>query len=145
MVYPEPCKESTRRTLRGRLAVGQHPVPPVNIPIPTKPGPKMGGEFTNPPKWDPKTALTQSHFWLGSLSNLHLPKSVLRPRLTRQSTAKPLEQRGQRHALANEKRAVLLHHLFAFCSFLFKTGSGISFFAFSLMCRHQERDNLQRY
>ena len=30
------------------MAMGQKPVPPVNIPIPTKIGPKMGGEFTYP-------------------------------------------------------------------------------------------------
>ena len=30
------------------LAMGQNPVPPVNIPIPTKIGSKMGGEFTYP-------------------------------------------------------------------------------------------------
>ena len=35
--------------------MGQNPnlVPPVNIPIPTKIGSKMGGEFTYQPKWDP--------------------------------------------------------------------------------------------
>ena len=38
--------------------MGQNPVPPVNIPIPTKIGSKMGGEFTYQPKWDPKTVLT---------------------------------------------------------------------------------------
>ena len=31
----------------------QTPVPPVNIPIPTKIGSKMGGEFTYRPTWDP--------------------------------------------------------------------------------------------
>ena len=40
------------------MAMGQKPVPPVNIPIPTKIGSKMGGEFTYQPKWDPKTVLT---------------------------------------------------------------------------------------
>ena len=30
-----------------------NPVPPVNIPIPTKIGSKMGGEFTYQPKWNP--------------------------------------------------------------------------------------------
>ena len=30
----------------------------MNIPIPTKIGSKMGGEFTYQPKWDPKTVLT---------------------------------------------------------------------------------------
>ena len=44
------------RTFRARisftdLAMGQTPVPPVNIPIPTKIGSKMGGAPT--PKWDP--------------------------------------------------------------------------------------------
>ena len=33
------------------VAMGQNPVPPVNIPIPTKIGPKMGGAPT--PKWEP--------------------------------------------------------------------------------------------
>ena len=33
----------------------------MNIPIPTKIGSKMGGEFTYQPKWDPKTVLTHSH------------------------------------------------------------------------------------
>ena len=40
------------------MAMGQNPVPPVNIPIPTTIGSKMGGEFTYQPKWDPKTVLT---------------------------------------------------------------------------------------
>ena len=30
----------------------------------TKMGSKMGGEFTNPPKWDPKTVLTRSQMFL---------------------------------------------------------------------------------
>ena len=42
------------------LAMGQNPVPPVNIPIPTKIGPKMGGEFTYQPKWD-ALVLTHGH------------------------------------------------------------------------------------
>ena len=33
------------------MAMGQNPVPPVNIPIPTIIGSKMGGAPT--PKWDP--------------------------------------------------------------------------------------------
>ena len=33
-----------------KMAMGQKPVPPVNIPIPTKIGSKMGGAPT--PKWD---------------------------------------------------------------------------------------------
>ena len=44
------------------IAMGQNPVPPVNIPIPTKIPTKMGGEFTYQPKWDPKTALTPKPF-----------------------------------------------------------------------------------
>ena len=35
------------------MAMGQNPAPPVNIPIPTKIGSKMGGEFTYQPKCDP--------------------------------------------------------------------------------------------
>ena len=36
--------------------MGQHPNRArMNIPIPTKIGSKMGGEFTYQPKWDPKT------------------------------------------------------------------------------------------
>ena len=42
------------------LAMGQNPVPPVNIPIPTKIGSKMGGEFTYP-RMVP-LVLTHSHF-----------------------------------------------------------------------------------
>ena len=40
------------------MAMRQNPVPPVNIPIPTKISSKLGGEFTYQPKWDPKTVLT---------------------------------------------------------------------------------------
>ena len=39
-------------------------VPPVNMPIPTKIGSKMGGEFTYQPKWDPKTVITTAAFSL---------------------------------------------------------------------------------
>ena len=35
------------------LAMGQNPVPPVNIPISTKIGSKMGGAPAPTPKWDP--------------------------------------------------------------------------------------------
>ena len=35
------------------VAMGQKPVPLVNIPIPIEIGSKMGGEFTYQPKWDP--------------------------------------------------------------------------------------------
>ena len=35
-----------------QVAMGQKPVPPVNIPIPTKIGSKMGGEFTENPKME---------------------------------------------------------------------------------------------
>ena len=46
---------------RFQMAMGQKPAyPPVNIPIPTKIGSKMGGEFTCRRKWDPKTVL--AHF-----------------------------------------------------------------------------------
>ena len=40
--------------IQSDVAMGQNPVPPVNILIPTKMGSTMGGEFTNPPKCDPK-------------------------------------------------------------------------------------------
>ena len=40
------------------LGMGQKPGPQVNIPIPTKIGSKMGGEFTYPPKRDPKAVWT---------------------------------------------------------------------------------------
>ena len=46
------------------LAMGQIPVPRANIPIPTKIGSKMGGEFTYQPKWDPKTVLTTTAIWV---------------------------------------------------------------------------------
>ena len=46
------------RHLPPYMAMGQTPVPPVNIPIPTKIGSKMGGEFTYQPEWYPKTVLT---------------------------------------------------------------------------------------
>ena len=36
----------SRKNGNTNLAMGQNPVPPVNIPIPTKIGSKMGGEFT---------------------------------------------------------------------------------------------------
>ena len=53
------------------MAMGQNPVPPVNIPIPTKIGSKMGGEFTYP-----KTlplVLTHSHM---ADSQLDVPRSL---------------------------------------------------------------------
>ena len=34
-----------------QMAMSQNPVNPVNIPIPTKLGSKIGGEFTCQPKW----------------------------------------------------------------------------------------------
>ena len=41
------------------MAMGQNQNrTPVNIPIPTKIGSKMGGQFTYQPKWDPKMVLT---------------------------------------------------------------------------------------
>ena len=71
---------SEQRLFQGR----QNPVPPVNIPIPTKIGSKMGGEFTHPSKWDPKTVFTTvaifglksfdtgNDVWLGVPSPLRL-------------------------------------------------------------------------
>ena len=43
--------------------MGQNSVPPVHVPIPTKIGSKMGGEFTYQPKWDPISGDPQSPFW----------------------------------------------------------------------------------
>ena len=40
-----------------QMAMGQKPIPSVNIPIPTRIPTKMG-EFTYQPKWNPKTILT---------------------------------------------------------------------------------------
>ena len=37
--------------MSSQMVMGQNPVPPVKIPIPTKIGSKMGGAPT--PKWDP--------------------------------------------------------------------------------------------
>ena len=51
------------------LAMGQNPVPPSGyIPIPTRIGSKMGGEFTHQPKWHPKTLLTHSQISMASRS-----------------------------------------------------------------------------
>ena len=44
------------------MAMGQKPVAPVNIPIPTKLGPKMGGAPA--PKWDPMGFDTHSQHLL---------------------------------------------------------------------------------
>ena len=44
-------RKSHKDLWRSHLAMGQNPVPPVNIPIPTKIGSEMGGALT--PKWDP--------------------------------------------------------------------------------------------
>ena len=45
------------------LAMGQKPVPPVNIPIPTKIGSKLGGEFTEHPKMGSQNGFDHhSHF-----------------------------------------------------------------------------------
>ena len=67
------------------MAMGRKPVPPVNIPIPTKLGSKMGGEFTYPPKWDPKTVLITTAIWPWGISygpilgwmNIHLPPILM--------------------------------------------------------------------
>ena len=50
----------TKRFSKDQMAMGQNPISPVNIPIPTKIGSKMGGEFSPTPKWHPKTVLTHS-------------------------------------------------------------------------------------
>ena len=57
---PSTQHRSILPTLHGFkfMAMVQNPVPPVNIPIPTKIGSKMGGEFTYQPIWHPKTVLT---------------------------------------------------------------------------------------
>ena len=47
--------------------------------------PKMGGEFTYQPKWDPKTVLTHSHI-VGHLNNPGGPKTRMF-RLPKQSQA----------------------------------------------------------
>ena len=62
-------------------------VPPVNIPIPTKIGSKLGGEFTYQPKWDPigftnpMWTLPRRNMAMGQNPNRtpseHPPKSVL--------------------------------------------------------------------
>ena len=46
------------------MAMGQNPVPPVNIPIPTKMGSKMGGEFTYPKMGSTTTVLTTTADWM---------------------------------------------------------------------------------
>ena len=43
------------------MAMGQNPIPPVNIPNPTKIGSKMGGEFTYQPKWYHWCRLSSGH------------------------------------------------------------------------------------
>ena len=76
----------------GQMAVGQNPVPPVNIPIPSKIGSKMGGEFTYQPKWDPNTVLHnqsvanhgQAKRWTRSLPALRrIQMTSTRPRQRR--------------------------------------------------------------
>ena len=64
-----PWSDMTRRNSKVRVphsAMGQNPVSPVNIPIPTKIGSKMGGAPT--PKWDP----------IGVDPVLHKPKETFR-------------------------------------------------------------------
>ena len=54
------------------MAMGQNPVPPVNIPIPTKVGSKMGGEFTYRDQNGTKTVLNHGqvgNFLFQSLSS----------------------------------------------------------------------------
>ena len=55
------------------MAMGQNPVPPVNIPIPTKIGSKMGGELTYQPKWDPIGFDPQPHVFLPQCPSFRLP------------------------------------------------------------------------
>ena len=55
------------------MAMGQNPVPPVNIPIPTKIKPKMGSAPT--PKWDP-IGLTYSHAKKGGAPAGHATRSI---------------------------------------------------------------------
>ena len=50
-------------------AMGQNPVPPVNIPIPTETGSKMGGEFTCP-KIVP-LVLTHGRLTMGTNTHAH--------------------------------------------------------------------------
>ena len=50
-------REERGGSLLRDLAMGQNPIPPVNVPIPTKIGSKMGGEFMYP-KMGSKTVLT---------------------------------------------------------------------------------------
>ena len=47
------------KSARSQMAMSQNPIPPVNIPIPTKIGSKMGGAPT--PKWDPIGFDNHSH------------------------------------------------------------------------------------
>ena len=64
-----------------QMPMGQKPVPPVNIPIPTKIKPKMGGAPT--PKWDPVGFDPQPNPILrGSYpdsANFHLTRSIIFP------------------------------------------------------------------
>ena len=50
--HPPTNKQELSNMVEGNtplvITMGQNSVPPVNIPIPTKIGSKMGGEFTNP-------------------------------------------------------------------------------------------------
>ena len=58
------------------VAMGQNPVPPVNIPIPTKIKPKVGGEFTYQPKSDLKTVLTTTAMCVASTKGVTQLKTV---------------------------------------------------------------------
>ena len=49
--YRQQSEERTTEHHQGHLAMGQNPVPPVNIPIPTKIGFNISGAPI--PKWDP--------------------------------------------------------------------------------------------
>ena len=49
-LFPFKRIRGSDQNLHPYMAMGQNPVPPANIPSPTKIGPKMGGAPT--PKWD---------------------------------------------------------------------------------------------
>ena len=76
------------------LAMDKNPVIPVNIPIPTKIGSEMGGEFTYQPKWDPIGFDNHSNFLLLCLGPSFLGAVAQRPGL--QTARRGVGQQGQR-------------------------------------------------